>query len=469
MIFLTLIKKIMKPILTTILFCLYLQNVVSQTTNAINIVSFATGFSKPVEITHAKDTRLFVVQQGGLIRILNSNGTKNATPFLNISSLVSTTGSEQGLLGLAFHPNYKANGFFYVNYTNAAGNTVIAKYSVSTSDSNIANPTGSIIMTIKQPFDNHNGGTIKFGSDGYLYIGMGDGGSGGDPGNRAQNLDTLLGKMLRINIDTTAAYKIPATNPYVGIAGADEIWASGLRNPWKFSFDRQTSDLWIADVGQDTYEEIDKAAITQSGLNYGWRCYEGNSTFNTNGCGAIGLYKPALVAINQTTGACSITGGYVYRGTAFPNLFGKYLFSDLCRPRIGLVDTSGNVTFSSSNSGKAFTTFGEDVSGELYIADYTLGEIFKIAEGPLSIDNVSLSKFKIFPNPMSGILTIKSEIQTYLTEFLISDLKGSLLLSNKPSNTLENKIDVSALSKGIYRLTIVDNNKAISNYKLVVE
>jgi glucose/arabinose dehydrogenase len=468
MFFLTLIKKIMKAI-STLLFCAFLNSAFSQTTNNINIVSFATGFSKPVEITHAKDPRLFVVQQGGLIRILNPNGTKNVNPFLNVSSLISTTGSEQGLLGLAFHPNYKTNGFFYINYTNTAGKTVIAKYSVSATDSNIANPSGTVIKTIYQPYDNHNGGTIKFGSDGYLYIGLGDGGSGGDPGNRAQNLDTLLGKMLRIDIDTTASYKIPANNPYVGVSGADEIWASGLRNPWKFSFDRLTSDLWIGDVGQDTYEEIDKAAITQSGLNYGWRCYEGNATFNTSGCGAIGNYTPALVAINQNSGACSMTGGYVYRGSAFPSLYGKYLFTDLCRPRIGLVDSNSNVTFSSSKTGKAFTTFGEDLSGELYIADYTLGEIFKITDNPLSVSEVKKTALEIFPNPANGAVTIKSSTSVYPIDFSIYDLKGSLLISNKLSRAAENKIDISQLSKGIYKLTIIDNLNVTSNYKLVVE
>jgi hypothetical protein len=227
--------------------------------------------------------------------------------------------------------------------------------------------------------------------------------------------------------------------------------------------------LWIGDVGQDTYEEIDKAAITQSGLNYGWRCYEGNATFNTNGCGAIGIYTPALIAINQSSGACSMTGGYVYRGIAFPNLYGKYLFTDLCRPRIVLVDSNSNVTFSSSNTGKAFTTFGEDVAGELYIADYTLGEIFKIKDNTLSINELKQSVFEIFPNPANDIVTIKSTVSVYPIDFSISDLKGSLLISNKLSKAAENKIDISQLCSGIYKLTITDNKNKTFNYKLVVE
>lgn len=277
----------------------------------IGIVPFATGFNNPIEIANAGDTRLFIVEQSGVIKVLNSNGTTNATPFLNITSLVSCCG-ERGLLGLAFHPNYATNGFFYVNYTNTAGNTVIARYSVS-SNPDVANTTGTILMTINQPFSNHNGGTIKFGPDGYLYIGMGDGGSGGDPGNRAQNINELLGKMLRIDVNSGSPYGIPPTNPYAGATpGADEIWAIGLRNPWKFSFNRLNGDLWIADVGQDQIEEINKVSSTAAGLNYGWRCYEGNAAYNTTGCAAMSTMTfPVAQYTHASTGGCSITGGYV--------------------------------------------------------------------------------------------------------------------------------------------------------------
>ena len=210
----------MKSTVTAILLCL----INFSFGQILNIQSFGTGFSSPVEITHAGDSRLFVVEQTGRIKILNSNGSVNATPFLNISSLISTNAFERGLLGLAFHPNYATNGFFFVNYTNTAGNTVIARYSVS-ANPNVANTTGTILLTVNQPFDNHNGGSLKFGPDGYLYIGMGDGGSGGDPGNRAQNINENLGKMLRIDVNSTVApfYTNPPTNPYVGIAGNDEI------------------------------------------------------------------------------------------------------------------------------------------------------------------------------------------------------------------------------------------------------
>ena len=251
--------------ITTLLILLFGQFAIGQ---AIGLTAFVTGFTSPVDIEHpAEDTRLFVVQQTGAIRILNANGTINPTNFLTLTTATISNGSERGLLGLAFHPNYATNGYFYVNYTNTAGNTVIARYTVSANPDVADATSATTILTVPQPFSNHNGGSLKFGPDGYLYIGMGDGGSAGDPGNRAQNINENLGKMLRIDVDAASPYGIPADNPYVGITGNDEIWAVGLRNPWKFSFDMANGDLWIADVGQNQYEEINKiAAPTTIGL-----------------------------------------------------------------------------------------------------------------------------------------------------------------------------------------------------------
>ena len=311
----------------------------------ITPVSFGTGFSAALAIEHpANDSRLFVVQQGGLIRILNTNGTVNATPFLNLTSL--TTGSgERGLLGLAFHPNYASNGLFFVNYTNLSGNTVIARYGVS-ADPNVANTTGTILMTINQPASNHNGGSLRFGPDGYLYIGMGDGGGAGDTSGYAQNLDTAypaisgnpsriyLGKMLRIDVNTIAGalnYGFPPTNPYVTQAGKEEIWAYGLRNPFKFSFNRTNGDLWIADVGQGNIEEIDKVTNPlTTGLNFGWRCYEGNAVYSTTigTCPAYASTVAPNAQYTHTAGRCSITGGYYYTGSTYPNFQNKYFFAD---------------------------------------------------------------------------------------------------------------------------------------------
>jgi glucose/arabinose dehydrogenase len=346
----------------------------------------ASGFSQPVQVTHAGDGsgRLFVVEQGGRIRVIQS-GALLSTPFLDVSGLVSCCG-ERGLLGLAFHPNYESNGYFYIDYTRAGdGATVIARYHVS-GDPNLADAgSGSTLLTIPQPYANHNGGQVMFGLDGYLYIGMGDGGSGGDPQNNAQNKNTLLGALLRIDVDGGSPYAIPPDNPYVGVEGADEIWAIGLRNPWRFSFDRATGDLYIGDVGQDMWEEIDyQATNSAGGLNFGWHCLEGTHTYTT----APPCNDPAYLA--GMTGPIAeyshdvgdaVTGGFVYRGSLYPDLAGRYFFADFGSGRIwSMVKTGSNpVTWSQpkleSNSGLNISSFGEDESGEVYIASYSDGTV----------------------------------------------------------------------------------------------
>ncbi|NUM49465.1 MAG: PQQ-dependent sugar dehydrogenase, partial [Anaerolineales bacterium] len=309
----------------------------------IALTAFATGLSNPVAIAHAEDERLFVVERAGLIRIVQPNGSVLGTPFLDIQSLVLDNPNERGLLGLAFHPDYANNGYFYINYTrddaSAAldGDTVIARYQVS-ADPNVANPASAqILMVIDQPEWNHNGGMLAFSPiDGYLYIGMGDGGSGGDPWNNAQTTSVLLGKMLRIDVDgggtapdscgmTNQNYTVPADNPLADGAGGacDEIWATGVRNPWRFSFDRVTGDLYIGDVGQGTWEEVNfQPAAGPGGENWGWRCYEGNHAYNTTGCGPIGSYDFPFFEYQHTSSRCSVTGGYVYRGSQFPVFYG---------------------------------------------------------------------------------------------------------------------------------------------------
>ncbi len=438
----------------------------------IALQSFATGFNSPVEIANAGDSRLFVVQQGGLIRILNSNGTVNATPFLNLSTIISS-GGERGLLGLAFHPNYTTNGFFFVNYTNTSGNTVIARYSVS-ANPNIANTTGTILMTITQPFTNHNGGSIKFGPDGYLYIGMGDGGSGGDPGNRAQNINENLGKMLRIDVNSTVApfYTSPSTNPYVGVAGNDEIWARGLRNPWKFSFNRLNGDLWIADVGQNAFEELNKIAspIPNTGLNFGWKCYEGNATYNTTGCNpANTMTFPFYQYPLYSNGTCSITGGYVYTGSTYPNLQNKYVFSDYCDNKIRTIDNNGIVSTSVVFPNNDFVTFGEDYLGELYIAGISSGTIYKIIDTSLSNSEFDKMGFSLYPNPAKESFTIKSSDENLATKIDLFDLTGKLLLTKKLENSPENTIATTSLSKGMYLVTLETKNGTSYTTKLIIE
>lgn len=444
----------------------------------ISLQSFSTGFSSPLEITNAGDSRLFVVEKGGLIKILNDNGTVNTTPFLDISLLVSTT-SERGLLGLAFHPDYATNGYFFINYSNTSGDTVIARYSVYAANPNVANPSSAtILMTIDQPYDNHNGGSLKFGSDGYLYIGMGDGGSGGDPQGYAQNTTIdgsnpsriYLGKMLRIDVNETTApfYSIPSTNPFVGQAGKEEIWAIGLRNPWKFSFDSATGDLWIADVGQGNLEEINKTTFPlTAGLNYGWRCYEGNTAFNTAGCPVSSSLTFPLLDINHSTGACSITGGYVYNGTTYPNLQGKYLFSDYCDSRIGIVTSTGNLSYSSSFPGNNFVSFGEDVNRELYVAAINNGTIYKITDSSLSTEDFEKNGFSVYPNPAKESFTISNSDNKTIKVIELYDVAGKKVLTKELIET--NTVNTSTLSKGIYNVSIIDINDVTYKTKLVIQ
>ncbi|MEW5958791.1 MAG: PQQ-dependent sugar dehydrogenase [Chloroflexota bacterium] len=359
----------------------------------ITLDPLAGGFNAPVQVTHAGDGsgRLFVVEQSGRIRIIDSNGTVLSTPFLNLSSLVSCCGGEQGLLGLAFHPNYETNGYFYVNYTRSSdGDTVIARYQVS-ANPQVADPGSAFtLLTIDQPYDNHNGGQLLFGpNDGYLYIGMGDGGSGGDPQNRAQNIDSLLGKMLRIDVNGGPPYSIPATNPYANSAGADEIWALGLRNPWRFSFDRANGDLYIGDVGQGEWEEVSfQAAGTPGGVNFGWRCREGAHNYNFSGnCGSLTLTDP-IAEYNHNEGGNAVTGGFVYRGPLFANMAGRYFFADYGFGKIWSIYQTGPTGWSNKelelDTTFAISAFGEDEAGELYVVGYSNGIIYHLtdANGP---------------------------------------------------------------------------------------
>ncbi len=308
-----------------------------------------------------------MVEQTGRIKIIQ-NGAVLGTPFLNVASLITTSAPEQGLLGLAFHPNYAQNGWFFINYTDTAGDTVVARYSVS-SNPNVANTSSAVtVLAVDQPFANHNGGHLAFGPDGYLYIGLGDGGSGGDPGNRAQNRQTLLGKILRINVNQLP-YTIPSNNPFAGGGALPEIWALGLRNPWRFTFDRQTGDLYIADVGQNMWEEVNfQPASSSGGENYGWRVYEGNESFS--GGSLAGVIFP--VAVYNHGQGCSVTGGYVYRGVSAPGLEGIYLYGDFCSGIIWTMQRSGSAWQSTQFMDTSYniSSFGEDVRGDLYVVNH---------------------------------------------------------------------------------------------------
>ncbi len=354
----------------------------------ISLVPFASGFNDPVDIKHCGDERLFVVEQRGYIYIVDTNGVRLNTPFLNIQPSVRF-GSEQGLLGLAFPSDYKESGYFYVNYTaQTRGNTVISRFRVSPLDSNVADPLSEErLMEIWQPYSNHNGGHLAFGPDGYLYIGTGDGGSANDPGDRSQNRDSLLGKMLRIKVDPLKpGYEIPNGNPFVcpSQSGRHEIWAVGLRNPWRFSFDRCTGDMWTGDVGQGSLEEIDfQPASDRGGLNYGWRCFEGTNVFNTSGiCPPTPTHTPPVAEYNHSGGRCSVTGGYVYRGARYNNMFGTYFYTDYCVPTMYTVTRNSSGGFINNTlgniGGSSFSSFGEDKWGELYAASLS-GTIFRFS------------------------------------------------------------------------------------------
>ncbi|WP_291114309.1 PQQ-dependent sugar dehydrogenase [Flavobacterium sp. UBA6135] len=455
----------MKKLLFFTVFCI----TTSLFSQSIALQSFATGFSSPVAIVNAGDSRLFVVQRGGLIRILNADGTINTTPFLSLSSII-TAGGERGLLGLTFHPNYNTNGYFYVNYTRLSdGATVIARYSVSATDANIANPASAqILLTVTQPYTNHNGGSLAFGPDGYLYIGMGDGGSGGDPQNYAQNINSLLGKMLRIDVDNGTPYSIPTGNPFAGaIPGADEIWAVGMRNPWKFSFDRTNGDLWIADVGQSSIEEINKALPTDAGLNYGWKCYEGNSVYSTTGCGPSSNYKFPIATYPYGGGYCSVTGGYSYTGNLYPNFQNKYFFADYCANRIGWIPTAGGtITWTAPFSG-SLATFGEDVNGELYVAGISNGIVYKLMDTSLGTEDFTSNGFSIYPNPAEETVTLKNANLLAIKQIVLNEASGKIVGSFNPNMGNETSISVQNLTSGIYFLSIEASNGDWHRTKLI--
>ena len=365
-------------------------------TPEVRLEPVVSGLTQPTSVVSAADGsgRLFITQKTGLLRIVKS-GSVLDTPFLDLTDTVSTS-SEQGLLGIAFHPDYTQNGRFFVNYTRQDGTTVIAEYRVS-DDPNVADASSEkVLLSIAQPYSNHNGGDLVFGPDGYFYIGTGDGGAGGDPHGNGQNKNVLLGKMLRIDVDNASdgePYGIPVDNPFVGSAGArPELWAYGLRNPWRFSFDRETGDLWIADVGQNAFEEVNvQPAESKGGEDYGWNIMEADSCYNDAAptspletCDEQGLVKPVLEYSHDV--GQSITGGYVYRGEAVPALQGRYVYGDFGSGIIWSAVAQKGGSYQSStllDSGLNVVAFGEDETGELYVADFG-GTLYRFAPAEIS-------------------------------------------------------------------------------------
>jgi glucose/arabinose dehydrogenase len=354
----------------------------------VHLQQFAKGLASAVYLTYApgQTDRVYVVEQTGLIKVVNMDGTVRAKPFLDIHQLLRSSGAERGLLSMVFHPDYARNGYFYVDYTGAGGTVTVARYHVSQTDPYVADSSSArTILAVPHPVANHNGGLLLFGRDGYLYIGIGDGGSGNSGNGQRKNV--LLGKILRIDVNHTASgmqYAIPADNPFVNQAGTrPEIWAYGLRNPWRFGFDRATGDLFMGDVGQSEFEELNyQPATSKGGQNYGWAIYEGNTCYaGGSACSTTGLTAPVYVYKHES-GNCVITGGYVYRGQRYPSLVGTYFFADYCSGKMWAFPATdaqdGHATpHQVLDTKMPISSFGEDAAGELYAVSLS-GAIYRV-------------------------------------------------------------------------------------------
>lgn len=341
----------------------------------VGLETTAEGFEQPVFVTNAGDERLFVVERPGRIRVIDDKGVIEE-PFLDLTDRVGSSSSEQGLLGLAFAPDFAESGLFYVDYTDLDGNTVVSRFKASDDRTSADAGSEEIVLTQEQPAPNHNGGMLAFGPDNYLYIGFGDGGNQGDPDGNAQNLESWLGKVLRIEVDPAQTngepYTVPEDNPFVDDPAAKpEIWAYGLRNPWRFSFDPDTGDLWIGDVGQGEYEEIDIVAVDGGGANLGWDLMEGPECYDAPDCEAEGLVDPVAFYTHEE-GGCSVTGGYVSRSEEFAAIAGLYIFADFCSGLIWALAPDGDGGWTMSEpveSDLSISSFGEGADGRLYLTD----------------------------------------------------------------------------------------------------
>jgi glucose/arabinose dehydrogenase len=457
-------------------------------------------FTRPVFLTHAGDgsDRIFIVEQPGRIKVFpNDPEVNNArvSTFIDINARVNSGGNEQGLLGLAFHPNYSENGYFYVNYTADNPNrTVISRFSVTTDNRDLADSNSElIVLEIPQPFSNHNGGMIAFGpDDNYLYIGMGDGGSGGDPRGHGQNLQTLLGAILRIDVDNSSGgsnYSIPNDNPFKGNSQQyrEEIWAYGLRNPWRFSFDAATKQLWAGDVGQNAREEID---LIEKAGNYGWKLMEGSVCYVSN-CNTTGLIQP-VVDYRHTNSSCfSVTGGYIYRGQRQPGLQGKYIYGDYCTGQIwALTYNDGQLQENSAllNTSFPISSFGVDQNNELYILNHS-GSVYHFNEDIVStVDEKAASNAAIaetfhlqqnYPNPFNPLTTIRYDIyQPGFVTLVIYNSAGKTIktlvnghLQNGSFQAIWDGTDNpgNRVASGIYLYTLQTQSQSITRKMLMLK
>ncbi len=430
---------------------------------AMGLIAFSSGYDSPLGIENCGDDRLFIVQKNGRVFYADVNGNKSAKPYLDISSRIFDRGGEQGLLGLAFDPDYLSNGYLYVNYTNKSKNTQISRFTVKAGNANEADTTTEkFLLEIPQPFSNHNGGCLRFGHDGYLYIGMGDGGSAGDPNNNAQNPLSFLGKMLRIDVHNGNPYAIPADNPFINNPNyLPEIWALGLRNPWKWSFDAKRGDLYIADVGQALYEELNiEPKGSKGGKNYGWRCYEGRHEYNTTGCSSRANYTFPVIEYTHDNGDCSITGGFVYRGTKYPRMVAKYFYTDYCSGFIRAAYLDGfekKVKVVYKGDMFSYTAFGEDKNNELYITNYTNGRIYRLADN--AIPQGKELPLKVYPSPSTGSFAVEFNAEKAGVIMLNLYNNNGITVVQQKVNAVEGKnvirVSAPAGSKGVFNIQLI--------------
>jgi glucose/arabinose dehydrogenase len=452
-------KKLLLPILPVIL---------AATLNAqvsVQLVPVATGLSDVVGLAHANDERLFCVLRPGTIRIIQNEAVV-ATPFLSITSLVQSSGTEQGLLGLAFDPAYSENGYFYVHYTATGNVSTIARYQVSESDPNVADPASAqVIYTYQQPQGNHNGGDVQFGPDGYLYFSLGEGGGGGDSQNNAQNLNNPLGAILRINVHPEeGVYSIPESNPFATAGGGvrPEIWAYGLRNPWRMGFDALTGDFWTGDVGQNAWEEIDfwpAGEEFNSGPNFGWRCYEGLVPFSPGGCGAAEEYV-FPVAVHPNGPWLSIIGGRVYRGTQFPSLYGRYIYTDYSVGQIWSLLPDGEGGWENemilASQGAGIVVISENHELELFLGNRNNGTVYKLVDPTVEVREERQPMLNIYPVPAREQLIVEGELQG-VREMMLFDAAGRQVAARSiATDVVRATLQVEHLNAGAYVLVLND-------------
>ncbi|CAN5586750.1 hypothetical protein BH10BAC2_BH10BAC2_20320 [soil metagenome] len=460
------------------------------------LTSFSQGFDAPMDIANCGDSRLFIAERLGKIWIVDSLGNKMPQPFLDITDIVFTVYpndyDERGLLGFTFHPNYPDSPYLYINYTGHDSDSHISRFTMNPDNPNKAMRHSKLdIISVNQPADpaylNHKGGSIKFGPDGYLYSSFGDGGSANDPFNNAQNPRILLGKMIRIDVDHPNTlngkhYSVPTDNPFVNVEKfKDEIWATGLRNPFRFSFDSENGALWLPDVGQDLWEEINVLpGGSKGGKNFGWSCYEGYHNFKPDSCDANGTpYTFPIVEYKHSSDNCaSITGGFVYRGTKFKKMEGKYFYNDYCTGKFSTVfkynDTWLNIMLLESTQ-YAFTTYGEDVDKELYVADNVNGIIYHLVDSSdanavstaiVSNDAIKNLSIKLFPNPNKGQFNVElNAAQNTTYHITVTNLFGrEMMRDTRTAVKGYNRWNFNAtiLPKGIYVLHVQTGKGSVS-------